>query len=120
MHVLPFAVLVLGLPILIYCFLTFDDLVLLERERHKAAWERDRRPFTFLRRRREFDRSFRAGLATQKCSLTWPLMSPSWASSDPEAAGLLRRHRVFVAAWCFLVLPAFALAAVLSVLAGNP
>ena len=120
MNVLPFVVFVLGLPILIYCFLTFDDLVLLERERHKAAWERDRRPFTFLRRRSEFDRSFRAGLATQRCTFTWPLMSPSWVRSDPEAGELLRRHRMFVAAWCFLVVPAFALAAALSVLAGKP
>ncbi len=119
MQILPFAALVLGLPILVYCFLTFDDLVLLERERHNAAWERDRRPRTFLRRRGEFDGSFRAWLAKQRCSLSWPLMSPGWARSDPEAARLLRRHRMFVAAWCFLVVPAFALVAVLSVLAGN-
>lgn len=120
MQVFPVAVFVLGLPILISCFLAFDELVLLERERHNAAWERDRRPFTFLRRRIEFDRSLRSGLATQKCCLTWSLRSPSWSRSDPEAAGLLRRHRAFVAAWCFLVVPAFAVAAVRSAFAGEP
>ena len=119
MQFLPIAILVLGVPILVYCFLTFDDLVLLERERHNCAWERDRRPRTFLRRRSEFDRSFPAWFATQRCSLTWPLKSPSWTRSDPEAARLLRRHRLFVAAWCFVVVPAFALAAMLSVVAGK-
>ena len=114
MQLLPFAVLVLGLPVLLFCFLSFDDLVLFERTRHPAEWEKDHRPRPFLRKRLQFDASLRAWLATQRCSLTWLLVTPAWARTDPEASHLLRRHRTFVVCWCLLVVPAFALASALA------
>ena len=115
MQFLPLAVLLLGSPVLLYSFLTFDDLVLRERAHHHAEWEDDRRPRTFLRRTREFEWSMRSWLATQRCSLTWCFITPSWIRNDPEAGRLHRRHRRLVACWCFLVVPAFGLASMLAV-----
>jgi hypothetical protein len=120
MHLLPIAVLVLGLPVLLGAFLAFDELVLLERARHPADWARDGQPRTFFRRWREFDWSLRSGLAQLRCTWRWLFASPYWARGDPDAARLLRRHRVLVACWCFLVVPALILAVTLAVIPTQP
>jgi hypothetical protein len=111
---LQIIVLLVGLPLLFYAFLTFDSLVLLQRGRYPSEWQRAGEPCPFFRRPSGLKWSLRGRFSAQWCSMAWLFAPPSWATSDPQARQLLFRLRVLVFCWCFLVVPAFALSAPLS------
>ena len=114
MQFIPIAVFILGLPILIRAFLAFDHLVAVERSQYPAAWESDGRPRPILRGMFRTKASLAGWLATQRCLFIWLFRTPSWASADPTAQATLRRLRVAAAIWNLVVMPVFALTAILS------
>lgn len=93
-------VLVLGSTTLFPMFFTFDRLVRRQHDLHPEAWQAAGCPdgifwhppgLTYWRR-------LRSSLATNKCMLIWPLRTPPWIQSDPEAARLLKRLRILALA----------------------
>jgi hypothetical protein len=100
-------VLVAGIPIVIGAMLTFDSLVLIERERFPEVWASDGMPIPFYRARHEFARTVSAGMASNKLSLLWLFSTPPWVRSDADAARLLRRMRILAAIWNFAFVPLF-------------
>jgi len=70
MQVLPFLGLLLGLPVLLWAFLAFDALVIVQRDRHPYERARDGNPRPMLRMAREFPRSRGSSLATHARAFT--------------------------------------------------
>jgi len=103
--------LLVGLPLPIWAFMTFDQLVVLQFSRHPEQWVRDRRPCTFMRPATGIPRTVRSALAAQWCSISWVFVTPAWVARDPDCAGLLRRLRLLTAAWCLIVVPLTGIAA---------
>src|SRR5262245_6350346 len=95
--------LALGLPLVLFAILTFDQLVLLLRSAYASEWERCGRPRALLRRRSEFPWSFSGWLAAQRCSFAWVFVTPAWARTDPNARRLLLRLRLLVGTWNLVV-----------------
>jgi hypothetical protein len=112
MQFLPAIVMLLGLPVLLVAFRSFDHLVIVQRDRHAELWEKDGRPTPLWRRAPDLQKTFRTNLAAQRCALLWVLKPPQWAQADAEARVHLHRMRVTVAIWNFVVVPLFLLAGV--------
>ena len=114
MQFAPIAVFILGVPILIRAFLAFDGLVALQRSQYPAAWKSDGCPRPILQGMFRTKFSLSGWLATQRCAFSWVFRTPSWATADPIALATFRRLRVAVAIWNLVVMPLFAVTAVLS------
>jgi hypothetical protein len=96
---LPIIIFFLLIPILLWAFITFDNLIKLEHQKFHFQWMKDGEPSGMYWRPANFHRSFRNGMATQKSMLLWLFKNPKWVESSDEASKLLKRYRVLVLAW---------------------
>lgn len=85
-------------PLLLACFLTFDRIVRLEYASHRSVWESDGRPRGFFWYPAEIT-AFRSYFAQQRLSLIWLFSTPHWARQDPSASRSLKYLRCLVLAW---------------------
>ena len=102
----------LAAPLVIAAMLTFDQLVIIEKEQFPEQWKNDGSPATFYRQRSQFRRGIRESFATNKCSLVWLFATPQWTKGDEKATNILRRLRIVVATWNFAAMPLLILSAV--------
>lgn len=107
-------ILLLAAPLVIMAMLTFDQLVIIEKEQFPEKWKNDGSPATFYRKRNEFKRGIKESFATNKCSLVWLFSTPQWIKGDEKAEGILRRLRIIVAVWNFGAMPLFIVSALWS------
>jgi hypothetical protein len=74
----------------------FDRLVGIERTQFEDAWLRDGKPYAgYFTGGLVWNRSFRAGLASQRCSWRWAWNPPEWIAQSPLAERYQRRLKVF-------------------------
>jgi len=105
------------LPFLFLSFISFDRLVRYQHTNHYDAWCRDGKPLGMFWKPQGIN-LIRSGLAFHKVWPSWLFVTPSWATGDPAAMGLLRRYRSMVAIWNVGFLLLVGLVAVSSRVAG--
>ena len=102
----------IGLIIVLFgSFLTFDQLVGLEYNSHRAQWEKDGKPRGFFWFPREYWRSQNVGWfnnwksqyasnwTMQRNHFIWLFSTPEWMKQDEGAQKLVKRFRVLVLIW---------------------
>jgi len=112
---IPAMILIFAAPLVIMAMLTFDQLVIIEKERFPEQWRNDGSPATFYRQRSQFKKGIKESFATNKCSLVWLFAAPQWIKGDEKAEGILRRLRIIVALWNFVAMPLFIFSAFQSI-----
>lgn len=95
-QVIIFALLV---PILIWAFNTFDNLIKLEYEKFHEQWVADGTPSGIYWRPADYRPSFTGAFATQKAMFSLFFKKPLWIESSPFAFTLHRRYRILVLTW---------------------
>ena len=90
---------VLLVPILIWAFNTFDNLIRLEYEQFHQHWISDGLPSGLYWRPPDYRPSFRSGMATQKSMLFLLIGKPEWVESSDYASRLQRKYRILVLTW---------------------
>jgi hypothetical protein len=106
---IPFILLVLLIPSLIWAFVTFDNLIKLEYHDFYDQWVKDRQPSGMFWKpeRQSYFESFRSGTTSQKYMFVWLFKTPEWIAGNDEASRLLKRLRVLVLVWNIGVLVVF-------------
>jgi hypothetical protein len=75
----------------------FDRLVAVERTQFEDAWLKDGKPYAgYFTGGLVWERSFRAGRASQRCSWKWASAPPDWIAKSPVTTGYQRRLKLFV------------------------
>ncbi|HEX9022914.1 MAG TPA: hypothetical protein VF799_03650 [Geobacteraceae bacterium] len=90
---------VLLVPILIWAFNTFDNLIKLECEKFHEQWVADGAPSGIYWRPTDYRPSLQGALATQKAMFMLFFRRPGWMESSPYALSLHRRYRMLVLSW---------------------
>lgn len=96
---LQLIIIILLIPILIWAFNTFDNLMKLEYEKFHQQWLKDGQPSGLYWRPAGYRPSINGGLATQKSMLTLLFKKPEWIASSDQACGLLKKYRILVLTW---------------------
>ncbi len=96
LQVIIFALLV---PVLIWAFNTFDNLIKLEYEKFRDQWVADGAPSGIYWRPADYRPSFHGSFATQKAMLTLLFRRSGWIASSPYAFALHRKYRILVLTW---------------------
>jgi hypothetical protein len=86
-------------PLLIWAFNTFDNLIKLQYEKFHQQWIKDGQPSGLFRRPDGRLPSFHGGIATQKSMLILLFNKPEWIASSAQASKLLKKYRILVLAW---------------------
>ena len=86
-------------PILIWAFRTFDNLMKHEYEQFHNQWIEDGKPSGIYWRPRECHPSFQGVMATQRSMIKILFRKPDWAASSVYASRLIRRYRILVLIW---------------------
>jgi hypothetical protein len=72
----------------------FDKLVTIERTQFPEVWAQDGKPCPgYFQAGLEWKRSFRASLASQRCSWKWAAKPPAWIAGSVLASQYQRRLR---------------------------
>ena len=91
------------LTILIWCFLTFDQLVRLEYSDYRPLWDKDGQPhgiFWFApEQRKVFGISLRNQWAFSRVNLVWLSSTPTWMKENTQAVRLVHRLRILALLW---------------------
>ena len=87
------------MPVLIWAFKSFDDLIKLEHEKFHQQWIKDGQPSGLFWHPDGCRPSFHGGIATQKSMLILLFNKPEWIASSVEACNLLKKYRILVFAW---------------------
>jgi hypothetical protein len=87
------------IPIFIWGFNTFDNLIKLEYEKFHQQWLKDGQPSGLYWRPAGYTSSFNSGIATQKFMLMLLFKKPEWIASSDEACILLKKYRILVLTW---------------------
>jgi hypothetical protein len=96
---LQLIVIILLIPILIWSFNTFDNLMKLEYEKFHQQWLKDGQPPGLYWRPVGYRPSFQSGFATQKSMLILLFRKPEWVASSDQASNLLKKYRILVLTW---------------------
>jgi ferric iron reductase protein FhuF len=96
---LPVILFILMIPLLVWAFITWDNLIKLEHEKFHQQWLNDGKPTGMFWRSSKSRRSYRSGMATQKFMFMWLFKTPEWAESSDDALSLIKRYRTLVLAW---------------------
>ena len=96
---LQLIVIILLIPILIWSFNTFDNLIKLEYEKFHQQWLKDGQPPGLYWRPAGYRSSFQSGFATQKSMLILLFKKPEWVASSVKACNLLKKYRILVLIW---------------------
>jgi hypothetical protein len=100
----------------LYGFSTFDRIVRLECERFPEEWQRDGSPGVIYGTPAPgIPRTWRSGLAAQRCMLVWLFVTPEWARENPEANRAMRKFRVCCLLSNFVAVPLYGLTMMLIV-----
>jgi ferric iron reductase protein FhuF len=91
----PFYTFFLIVPILIWAFITFDDLIELEYKKFHAQWKKDGQPPGLFWRPDGYQNSF-SSKKPKKYSFIWLFKKPVWINGNIEAIKLLNRYRILV------------------------
>ena len=92
------------IPILIWAFNTFDNLMKLEYEKFHQQWLKDGQPPGLYWRPAGHQPSLHSGFATQKSMLILLFSKPEWVASSGEACILHKKYRVLVLTWNISIL----------------
>ena len=103
----PVAVFIFAAPVLIFAFLAFDELIILQRDRYPAQWNACGCPHTFYKDAQSFKKNFSTSFAMQKYCFVWLFKTPDWASADADARKMLLRLRILVGVWNLVLMPLF-------------
>jgi hypothetical protein len=87
------------IPVLIWAFITFDNLIKLEYEKFHQQWIKDGQPSGLFWRPDGCPPSLHGGIATQKSMLLLLFNKPEWIASSGQARKLLKKYRILVLAW---------------------
>jgi hypothetical protein len=87
------------IPVLIWAFNTFDNLIKLEYEKFHQQWIKDGQPSGLFWHPDGCRPSFHGGIATQKSMLLLLFNKPEWIASSAQACNLLKKYRILVLAW---------------------
>jgi len=87
------------IPILIWSFNTFDNLIKLEYEKFHQQWIKDGQPSGLYWRPPDYRPSFQSGIATQKAMFIFLFKKPEWVASSGFASNLLKKYRILVLTW---------------------
>jgi ferric iron reductase protein FhuF len=87
------------IPLLIWAFNTFDNLIKLEHEKFHQQWIKDGQPPGMFWRPEGSRPSFQGGFATQKSMLILLFRKPEWIAENAQACILLKKYRILVLAW---------------------
>ena len=98
---MPFQLIVIIplIPILIWSFNTFDNLIRLEYEKFHQQWLKDGQPPGLYWRPAGYRPSFQSGFATQKAMLVMLFSKPEWVASSDQARILLKKYRILALTW---------------------
>ena len=96
---LQLIVIILLIPILIWSFNTFDNLIKLEYETFHQQWLKDGQPSGLYWRPADYHPSFHSGFAAQKSMLILLFKSPEWVTSSDLGSNLLKKYRILVLTW---------------------
>ena len=97
MPVIVLLTLTVGVPILIYSFVMFDQVVRAGYEIDRSAWKAVGKPNGFFWRAPES--TFFSGLSTNRLALVWLFKDPPWAARSVACQAWLKRMRVCVVIW---------------------
>ena len=81
---IPAMILIFTAPLVIMAMLTFDQLVIIEKEQFPEQWRNDGSPATFYRQRSQFKKGIKESFATNKCSLIWLFATPQWIKGNKK------------------------------------
>lgn len=87
------------IPILIWAFNTFDNLIKLEYEIFHQQWLKDGQPSGLYWRPADYRPSLHSGFATQKSMLILLFKKPEWVASSAQACSLLKKYRILILTW---------------------
>ena len=87
------------MPVLIWAFKTFDDLIKLEHEKFHQQWIKDGQPSGLFWHPDGCRPSFHGGIATQKSMLILLFNKPEWIDSSAQASNFLTKYRILVLTW---------------------
>lgn len=90
---------ILLIPVLVWAFNTFDNLIKLEYEKFHEQWIKDGQPSGLYWRPTDYRPSFHCGIATQKSMLILLFNKPEWVASGGQAYNLLKKYRILVVTW---------------------
>ena len=96
---LQLILLFLLIPILIWAFNTFDNLIKLEYEKFHQQWLKDGQPSGLYWRPAHYSPSFHGAFATQRSMLILLFKTPEWVASSDQACNLLKKYRILVLTW---------------------
>jgi hypothetical protein len=85
--------------ILIFGFVTFDQLVRLQYAAHYQAWIEDHQPDGFLWRPPGRSWFYRMNYSGSLCFLLWLFVTPQWVKQDDTAERHLRQLRICILVW---------------------
>jgi len=91
-------------PILIWAFNTFDNLIKLEYGKFHQQWIKDGKPSGLYWRPADYHPSLQGGIATQKSMLILLFRKPGWIASSAQASNLLKKYRILVLTWNISIL----------------
>jgi hypothetical protein len=87
------------IPVLIWAFNTFDNLIKLEYEKFHQQWIKDGQPSGLFWFPDGCRPSFHGGIATQKSMLILLFNKPEWIASSAQACNILTKYRILVLTW---------------------
>ncbi len=92
------------IPILLWAFSTFDNLVKLEFEDYRYYWVKDHQPVGLFWKPEDYPDEFLGGEDSHNYFLRCLFKTPAWVRRSAHGADLLQKYRILVLAWAFVVL----------------
>ena len=83
---------------LLSAFFAFDQLIRIEYEQHRDAWESDGKPVGFFWRAKECS-LVGSGGARMWLTVYWLFQTPTWVATSPALQRKLRRLRLSLLVW---------------------
>ncbi len=96
---IPILLFFLLIPILLWAFFTWDNLIKLEHENFHHQWVKNGKPTGMFWRPPNTSRSYSSGMATQKFMFVWLFKNPEWVESSDDGMRLIKRYRILVLVW---------------------
>ncbi len=107
---MTFIIFLMFVPLLLWAFSSFDDLIRLEYENFQYFWIQDKQPIGMRWRPENYPRNFRGGKGSQIFWFLWLFKTPEWVKKSEQGAKLLKRYRILVLTWNVLFFPLFFIA----------
>ena len=89
--------------ILLFCFITFDELVKCQKRDFYNIWVEDGKPYGFFWIPKESN-LFKGSMARNRLSIQWLFNTPDWVRESEYATKLLLRMRISTILWYMALL----------------